>query len=64
MVQNNLLISGNTDLTRVAFISVVEYAVNTTCTQENVMEAFSATGVVPFNLEKINVGDFPSSSAG
>ena len=63
MVQNNPLISGNSDLTRVAFMGIIDHAVKNVYTKENVSKAFSATGVIPFNPQKIDVSSFPSSSA-
>ena len=44
--------TGNSDLSRIAFISIINNAVETVCTIEIVKRAFSATGVVPFNPEK------------
>ena len=42
MVYNNPLISGNSDLSRVAFMTIIKHAVEKVCTKENVMKAFSA----------------------
>ena len=60
MVYNNPLISGNS---RVAFMTIIKHAVEKVCTKENVMKAFSATGVIPYDPSKIDLAAFPSSSA-
>ena len=57
MIQSKLMISGNSDLLRIAFIAIVDYAVQA-CTAENVKKAISATGVIPFNPKKINLSNF------
>ena len=61
MIQNNIHISGNSDLTRVAFLAIIVHAVKTVCTREMVEKAFSATGVIPFNPNRINLSSFPTS---
>ena len=63
MVHNNPLISGNCELSRVSFIATIDHAVRTTCTRENVLEAFRATGIIPFNPDQIDLNDYPSSTA-
>ena len=64
MIYNNPVISGNSDLSRVAFIAIIDQAVKTVCTKENVFMAFSATGIIPFNPQRIDLTQFPSSFAG
>ena len=64
MLHNNALLSGNSDLTQIAFMAIVDEAVKAACTEEAVSKAFSATGVVPFNPDQIDLVQFPSSSAG
>ena len=56
MLHNNALISGNSDLTRIAFMAIVDESVKAACTEEAVSKAFSANGIVPFNPDQI---DFP-----
>ena len=51
------MISGNSDLSRIAFIAIVDYAVQA-CTAENVKKALSAAGVIPYNPKKINLSNF------
>ena len=58
------MISGNSDLSRIAFIAIVDYDVQEACTAGNVKKALSATGAIPFNPNNINLSNFPSSSAG
>ena len=57
ILQNNQLLSGNTDLTRI--IATVDHAVKKVCTLELVHKAFSATGVIPFNPAKIDLSKLP-----
>ena len=59
MIYSNPLVSGNSDFSRVVFIAIIHEAVSSVCTLENVLLAFSATGVVPFNPQKIQLTDFP-----
>ena len=46
MVHRNPQISGNSDLSRIAFIAIVSHAVKTVFTADNVKMAFEATGVI------------------
>ena len=60
---NNASISGNSDLTRTGFMAIVDEAVKTVFTMEEITKAFSATGIIPFNPDKIVLRlKFPSSS--
>ena len=63
MVHNNPLISGNCELSRISFIVIVDHAVTTTCTRENVLEAFRATGSISFSPDQIELNDYPSTTA-
>ena len=63
MVHNNPLISGNCELSRVSFIAIIDHAVRITCTCKNVIEAFRAMGIIPFNPDQIDLNDYPSSTA-
>ena len=63
MIHNNIFLSGNSDLSRVAFIAIIDHAVKQVCTKDMVMKAFIATGVIPFNPSKIDLSAFPSSSS-
>ena len=64
MIHNKPIISGNSDISRIAFNTIIDYAVKTVCTNENVLKAFSATGVIPYNPNKIDLSQFPSILAG
>ena len=46
-ISNNSLLSGNSDMSRVAIIAVIQEAVVSVCTKENIYMAFSATGIIP-----------------
>ena len=59
MLHNNTLISGNSDLTWIAFMAIVNEAVKAACTEEAVSKAFSAIGIVPFNPDQIDLAQFP-----
>ena len=61
MIHNNPIISGNSNLSRIAFIAIIIEAVKTVCTKEKVLMAFSATGVIPFNPQRIDLSKYPSS---
>jgi hypothetical protein len=61
MIHNKPIISGNTDMTRIAFTSIIIHAVNEVCTNESIAKAFSATGVMPFNPDAIDLSKFPTS---
>ena len=63
MVHNKPLLSGNSDLTRVAFCAIVAHAVSEVCTEAKVKKAFQATGVIPFNPDVIDLSKFPTSLA-
>ena len=63
MIQNNMLLAGNSLITHLEFINIIDNAIRETCTKELVLKAFSATGVLPFNPEKIDRSQFPSSLA-
>ena len=58
---NNARLSGNSDLSRVAFITVVDEAVRQVCTKEAIAKAFSCTGIIPFDPKKIDLSKYPSS---
>ena len=45
-------------------MTIIDHAVKTVCTKENVLKAFSATGVIPYNPNKIYLSQFLSSLAG
>ena len=59
MIQNNMLLTGNSLINRLEFINIIDNAMRETCTVELVLKAFSATGVLPFNP----ASQFPSSLA-
>lgn len=61
MIHNKPIISGNTDMTRIAFTSIIIHAVNEVCTDESIAKAFSATGVMPYNPNAIDLSKFPTS---
>lgn len=63
MIQNNMLLTGNSLISRLEFINIVDNAISVICTKELVLKSFSATGVLPFNPEKIDLSQFPSSLA-
>ena len=63
MLHNKPTISGNSDMSKVAFVAIVDHAVKTVCTKENVLKAFSSTGVMPYDPTKIDLSHFPSSFA-
>ena len=63
MIQNNMLLTGNSLIPRLEFTNIIDNAIRETCTKELVLKAFSATGVLPFNPEKIDLIQFPSSLA-
>ena len=62
MLHNKMLLTGNNDMTRLAFMATVDYAVKDVCTPTMVKKAFSATGIMPYNPSKIDLSLFPSSS--
>ena len=63
MIHNNIFITGNSELTRIAFIAIIDHAVKEVCTKEMVKKAFSATGVIPFDPSQIDLSDFPTSAS-
>lgn len=60
-ISNNIRISGNSNLSRVAFIACINEAVKEVCTSENIAMSFSATGIIPFNPKIVNLKDYTSS---
>ena len=44
-------------------MAIIDHAVKEVCTPVMVKKAFSATGVVPFNPNKIDLNAFPTSSS-
>ena len=62
-ISNNSLLSGNSDMSCVAFKAVIQEAVVSVCTKENIYMAFSATGIIPFNPAKIQLENYPRSFA-
>ena len=52
MLHNKMLLTGNNDMTRLAFMATVDYAVKDVCTPTMVKKAFSATGIMPYNPSK------------
>ena len=60
-IYNNARVSGNSDLTRIAFIAVINEAVISVCTKENLAMAFSATGIIPVNPSIIQLTNYPRS---
>ena len=62
MLHNKMLLTGNNDMTRLAFMATVDYAVKDVCTPTMVKKAFSATGIMPYNPSKIDLSLFPSTS--
>ena len=64
MIHIKPIISGNSDISRIAFMAIIDYVVKTEYTKENVLKAFSATGVIPYNPNKIDLTQFSSSLAG
>ena len=63
MIHNKPIISGNSDLTRVAFCAIVVHAMKEVCNKERVQKAFKVTGVIPFNPDIIDLSKFPTSLA-
>ena len=59
--QNNVLLTGSPDISRIAFIATVENAVREVCTPSIVKKAFEKTGVIPFNPSVIDLSRYPSS---
>ena len=67
-------ISGSSDISRIAFILSVHFwtkwlSVRVQCSEncmlkENILKAFSATGVIPYYPNKIDFSHIPSSLAG
>ena len=55
MIHNKPIISGTSDISRIAFMVIIDHAVKTVSTKENVLKAFSATGVIPYNPNKIDL---------
>ena len=47
MIHNKPVISGNSDASRIAFMAIIDHALKTICTNENVLKVFSATGLIP-----------------
>ena len=45
MIDRKPIISCNSDISRIVFMAIIDHAVKTVCTKENVLKAFSATGV-------------------
>ena len=64
MIHGKPIISGSIDISRIAFMAIIDHVVKTVCTKENVLKAFSATRVIPYNPNKIDLIQFPSSLAG
>ena len=38
---------GNSDISRIAFVAIIDPAVKIVFTKENILKAFSSTGVIP-----------------
>ena len=55
MIHNNIFITGNSDLTRIAFMASIDHAVKEVCTKEMVKKAFSANGVISFDPSQIDL---------
>ena len=64
MIHNKPIITDNSDISRITFVTTIDHAVKTLCTKENVLKAFSATGVIPYSPSKIDLSQFPSTLAG
>ena len=62
-IENNTRVSGNSDMSRISFIAVVNEAVRDVCSKENVLRAYSATGLIPFNPKKVDISKYASSFA-
>ena len=50
-------------MSRISFIAVVNEAVRDVCSKENVLRAYSATGLRPFNPKKVDISKYASSFA-
>ncbi len=61
MIHSKATISGTTDITRLAMMSIITHAVGEVCTEEHVKAAFESTGVVPFNPNKVDLSNYPTS---
>ena len=55
MIHNKPIISGTSDISRIAFMAIIDHAVKTVCTKKNFLKAFSAAGVIPYNPDKIDL---------
>ena len=55
MIHSKPKISGNSGISRIAFMTILDHAVKTICTMENVLETFTAIGVIPYNPNKIDL---------
>ena len=62
MILNKPIISASSDISRIAFMAITDHAMKTVCTKENVLKAFSVTGVIPYNPNKIDLSQFPYQS--
>ena len=49
MIHKKPMISRNSDISRIAFMVIIDHAVETVCTKENVLKPLSATSVIPYN---------------
>ena len=50
---------GDNGISRIAFVAIIDPAVKIVFTKENVLKAFSATGVIPYNPNKIDLSSLP-----
>ena len=55
MIDRKPVISCNSDISRIAFMAIIDHAVKTVCTKKNFLKAFSAAGVIPYNPDKIDL---------
>ena len=55
MIHNKPIVSGTSDISRIAFMAISDHAVKTVCTKKIFLKAFSATGVMPYNPDKIDL---------
>ena len=55
MIHNKPIVSGTSDISRIAFMAIIDHAVKTVCTKKIFLKAFSATGVMPYNPDKIDL---------
>ena len=52
VIHNKPVINGNNDISRIAFMAIIDHAVKSAHTKENVVKVFSATGVITYNPNK------------